>query len=248
MWYQRFPSSVHRKGRLVCFHHAGGNPHIFEPWTAWLGLSLDIISIELPGHGIRFEEELIPTAEEIACHLVPELLPFFDEPIFFLGHSMGAILAFETVRQLVQVEAKPDHLYLISAYPPHIRKKKISHKKDSSFLRDLQQLGGMHPELLKDVELMSFLLPILRNDFRLIEGYQQKTEKFDCPITVYGGVQDIILERDLARWQEMNPVHFSLQMFQGNHFFLHEDHQVFQTELHKSLYKQLHGKSRERFA
>jgi surfactin synthase thioesterase subunit len=245
MWYHLFPSSVSRQGRLVCFHHAGGSPHIYESWTTWLGIPLDIVSIELPGHGIRFEEELISKAEEIACHLVPELLPFFDEPIFFLGHSMGAVLAFETVRQLLLVGAKPDHLYLISAYPPHVRKKKISHKKESSFLTDLQQLGGMHPELLKDAELMSFLLPILRNDFRLIESYQQKTNIFDCPITVYGGIQDIILERDLARWKEMNPVHFSLQMFQGSHFFLHEDHRAFQTELHQSLSKQLHKKSRK---
>ncbi len=82
MWFQRFTPSL-SNGRLVCFHHAGGSPHVFRSWMDWLDPDIEIVAIELPGHGMRFAEPLITTAEEVAQALVPKLLPLFDKPVFF---------------------------------------------------------------------------------------------------------------------------------------------------------------------
>lgn len=247
MWLHRFPSTQKRKGRLVCFHHAGGNPQVFQPWSEWLGSEIEIVSIELPGHGMRYREELISTAEEIAVQVIPHIINFFDEPICFLGHSMGAFLAYETVRRLIELNAKPNHLYVISASPPHIKRKQISHKSDELFLQDVYQLGGVTEELFRDPDLKDYLLPILRNDFRLTELYDKK-ENLACPLTVYAGDKDVLSPKDLERWMDIKPETFTLKIFQGNHFFLHEEHSSFQRTLKKSLLQQMKQDSEGNFA
>lgn len=240
MWLHRFSATQKRVGRLVCFHHAGGNPQVFQPWVDWLGSKIEIISIELPGHGMRYREDLVPNAEEIAVQLIPHILNFFDEPICFLGHSMGAFLAFETVRQLIELDAKPNHLYVIGAYPPHIKRKQISHQSDEFFLQNVYQLGGIPEDVFQDPDLKAYLLPILRNDFRLTELYDKGAE-LACSLTVYAGDNDILSLKDLKRWKEVKPETFTLEIFQGNHFFLHEEHTYFQRTLKKSLLQQMNN-------
>ncbi|MCH5586566.1 alpha/beta fold hydrolase [Shimazuella sp. AN120528] len=211
---------------------------MFQAWSDWLGSSVEIIAVELPGHGTRYREKLIPTAEEIATQVIPHILPFFDEPVFFLGHSMGAILAFETVRQLIALNAKAHHLYVIGAYPPYVKKEIFTHQSDDSFVQQIYQLGGIPEGFFQDPDLKAYLLPILRNDFQLTERYNRKVE-LPCPLTVYAGDHDIPSIKDLMRWKEVQPKSFTLKIFQGNHFFLHQEHEDFHITLKKSLLQQL---------
>jgi surfactin synthase thioesterase subunit len=248
VWYHQFPAIQKRQGRVICFHHAGGNPHVFQPWSNWLGFTLEIIAVELPGHGSRYREKLIPYAEEVAAEIVPHILPFFDEPIFFLGHSMGATLALETVRQLNQFNAVPNHLYVVGAYPPHIKRQKIANQTDKSFLQAITKMEGMPKKFLEDPDLMTYLLPILRNDFRLTESYQQTIQSLGCGLTVYGGNKDIVPPSALVRWKELNPTKFSCHIFKGNHFFLHEHHDEFHSIFYRSIQEQIDKNNQTRYA
>jgi surfactin synthase thioesterase subunit len=211
---------------------------VFQPWSDWLGDEIEIISVELPGHGMRYREKLVPSAEEIAAQIIPHVLNFFDKPICFLGHSMGAYLALETVRQLKEVQANPNHLYVIGAYPPHIKRKQITHQSDEDFLQEVFQLGGVPEEVVRDTELQAYLLPILRNDFCLTERYEIKGD-IACPLTVYAGDKDIVSQRDIQRWMEIKSKGFSWETFKGDHFFLHKEHADFQITLKESLLQQL---------
>ncbi|WP_051272095.1 thioesterase II family protein [Shimazuella kribbensis] len=237
-----------RQGRLICFHHAGGNPHVFQSWSNWLGSTLELVSIALPGHGTRYREELIPHAEALATAVIPHILPFFDEPVFFLGHSMGASIALETVRQLVHLDARPNRLYIVGAFPPHVTRPRISNQSDKDFLQAIYKLGGMPKEFFDDPDLMSYLLPILRNDFLLTESYQQTIQSLDCPLTVYGGDKDIVPQSALIRWEEINPKQFCYHIFKGNHFFLHENHDAFRATFYRSIQEQIDSNNQTRYA
>ena len=92
--------------------------------------------------------------------------------------------------------------------------------------------------MLQNAELMQLLVPILRADFAVLETYVYTTEPpLNCPITAYGGLQDQEVSCDeLQAWQNQTNAAFSLQMFTGNHFFLHSA----QSLLLQSISQEIH--------
>ncbi|MFM6472366.1 MAG: thioesterase II family protein [Dolichospermum sp.] len=65
-------------------------------------------------------------------------------------------------------------------------------------------------------------MPIIRADFALIESYIYDPQPaLDCPIYTFGGLQDREVSYNaLAAWQEQTTADFSLQMMDGDHFFI----------------------------
>ena len=76
----------------------------------------------------------------------------------------------------------------------------------------------MHPELMR------LMLPLLRADFELVQTYTYADGvPLNCPVTAFGGAQDTEVSREeLAGWREHTTGDFSLRMFEGSHFFLHD--------------------------
>jgi medium-chain acyl-[acyl-carrier-protein] hydrolase len=70
---------------------------------------------------------------------------------------------------------------------------------------------------------MQLLLPILRADFAVLETYTYTNEPpLEFPITAFGGLQDKkVSAEDLVAWSEQTTTSLELQMFPGDHFFLH---------------------------
>lgn len=70
---------------------------------------------------------------------------------------------------------------------------------------------------------MQLLLPTIRADFTLIETYVHQPERLlDCPISVFGGIQDHIVDvQDLEPWQAQTSTSFTKHLLPGDHFFLH---------------------------
>lgn len=94
-----------------------------------------------------------------------------NEKYAIFGHSMGAYIAYELYYKLKnsQTEA-PEHLFLSGINPPMLRKSiKISHLDNDTFLEQVVELGGIPSDLLKHKDVLNFFLPILRNDFRIVE-------------------------------------------------------------------------------
>ncbi|NJM89699.1 MAG: hypothetical protein HC847_23665 [Hydrococcus sp. RU_2_2] len=69
----------------------------------------------------------------------------------------------------------------------------------------------------------------LRADFTLLETYAYKHEKpLDCPIFVFSGSEDsIVSHKDLVEWRTQTSEEFLLQLFPGDHFFLHDMRSLF---------------------
>ena len=92
------------------------------------------------------------------------------------------------------------------------------------FIEELRRLNGTPAEVLEHRELMALMLPLLRADFESIETYTYTdAEPLDCPITAFGGRRDVSVSPDeMEGWREQTAADFSLHMFEGDHFFLHE--------------------------
>ena len=68
---------------------------------------------------------------------------------------------------------------------------------------------------------MQMMLPILRADFLLCGSFSYgQRAPLPMPIHVFGGKQDSVRAEQLLDWQTDTSSKFSLDLFEGHHFFL----------------------------
>lgn len=223
-------SNVRRspKFRLFCFHHAGGNSQAFRTWHEELPTSVQVGAIELPGHGLRFSEPLMDRWQPVVAGIVEHLVPLLDVPYVFFGHSMGALLAFETARTIQKVGLPgPRTLFVSGRGAPHSPRKRppIHALPEAEFLQALREYQGCPPEVLASRELLDLFVPILRADFAIGETYEfSPGAMLDHPIHVLIGRNDEMVDTDgLARWNELTRTEAIHHSFPGGHFYLQEE-------------------------
>ena len=213
--------------RLFCFPYAGGNAAIFRKWQDAFPPStgVEICPVQLPGRGSRIHEppfsELSPLVEAAATALQPH----FDRPFAFFGHSMGAIIAFETARLLRRTHREePTRLIVSGRRAPHVPSDEppTYNLPDDEFVEELRRLNGTPRQVLEHPELMQLMLPLVRADFAVTQTYVHKEEPpLRCPFTVFGGIEDTDAGGEsLSRWCELTKGACSVKIFEGGHFFI----------------------------
>ncbi len=159
------------------------------------------------------------------------LLPYMDDkPFALFGHSLGAILCYELARLLWKKHAlSPACLFVAGSRAPHrqntslnVTRKRVCDLSDTALLEWMRQLNGTSQAILQDDELMKLLLPAVRADFTLAETYAYREDgMLDCPLSVFGGIQDNEIKRDdLYAWLELTRGWSAVRMLPGDHFFL----------------------------
>jgi medium-chain acyl-[acyl-carrier-protein] hydrolase len=159
-------------------------------------------------------------------------LPYLDKPFVFFGHSLGALLCFETARSLRRENrGQPAHLFVSATEAPHRRRKKesLSDLPKGALVKKLREFNGTPVEVLQNDELMDLMLPTIRADFELSESYEYHPESpLECPITIYGGINDYEVEAErLAAWREMTAGAYEIRMFPGDHFYVDGSRAIF---------------------
>jgi medium-chain acyl-[acyl-carrier-protein] hydrolase len=211
--------------RLFCFPYAGGAARIFRSWAEHLPFGVELCLVELPGRGARMWEPRLTSILSLTEALEAPLLRALDRPFAFFGHSMGAVIAFETARRLRRRHGlQPAHLFVSGSSAPHLpRIHPVTYDlpKDE-FLEHLVSLNGTPPEVHENAELMELLTPLLRADFQAVQTYAWHDEPpLSCPVHAFGGMEDENVSRErLAAWREQTTASFNLSMFPGDHFFL----------------------------
>jgi medium-chain acyl-[acyl-carrier-protein] hydrolase len=180
-----------------------------------------------PGRGTRFSEKLQDSFEYLVSDMVALLKKenFQASNFFFLGHSFGSLVLFETMRELRRLGLPlPDAIYLSGRKAPSIpyTGKYWSTESDLNFTELLISKGGIPQELYQNKEFLDFFLPIIRSDFKLLEGYQYvKQDPFDIPFHVINGTEDqSISEADTQDWQKETTIGCQFKKMKGSHFYL----------------------------
>jgi medium-chain acyl-[acyl-carrier-protein] hydrolase len=179
---------------------------------------------------------MLPLVQAIAL----SLRPYLNQPFAFFGHSMGGLVSFELARLLRQTYGcSPSHLFVSGRRAPQLPDSDapIHALPDAEFLEELRRLNGTPDAVLQNGELMQLLLPTLRADFAVLETYAYTpAPRLDCPITVFGGLQDQeVCCGGLEAWREQTHAAFSLHMLPGDHFFLHTAQSLLLQSLHQAL-------------
>jgi medium-chain acyl-[acyl-carrier-protein] hydrolase len=216
--------------RLFCFPYAGGGASIYRTWASEVPPEVDVYPIQLPGRENRLRERPHTQLAPLLDQLLPALLPYLNTPFAFFGHSMGVIICFELARALRRLHGlTPAWLFLSGHRAPGVpdRSPHIHDLPDGEFVQELRRFNGTPEAVLQNAELMQLMLPVLRSDFTLVETTNFGTdEPLTCPISAFGGLEDAEATReDMAPWRDHTRGSFTLRMFPGGHFFIHEARQ-----------------------
>lgn len=210
--------------RLFCVPYSGASASVYARWQRGLPQWLRVCPIELPGRGARFAEPLATDLSALARQLATEILPFTAEPYALFGHSLGALLAAEIAYALRQLGAPAPCVLIASGTegPSARDDSDLGLPLDDAQLIDrLKSLNGTAPQVLESPELLELILPVLRADFLLCGTYQPTDRApLSCPIKVFAGLQDDASFSALSAWQRETLTGFSLQWFDGGHFFI----------------------------
>ena len=211
--------------RLFCFPFGGGGASVFNGWAEAIGDDVEVLALQLPGRERRYSEAREIDIERLVCDIAAALAAYQDRPYAMFGYSLGALLAFEVCRELRRNGLLlPDSLLLAAMGaaqlpPPH---PPISSLPDSEFIEKVEFYFQPRNEAWQNPELREFLLPILKADIALYEGYRYRDEKpLSCPIEVFAGDSDRATSIESTRqWSQQTTASSTHHILPGGHFFI----------------------------
>ena len=228
LWVRRFTPGPPGAARLVCFPHAGGSASFYLPVSRALAPAADVIALQYPGRQERRKEKCLESIDEMADLIAEVLVPLADRPLVFFGHSMGALIAFETARRLGEQGIVPRHLFASGRRAPSRHRAESVHTlDDAGIIAEMVALSGTDRAVLGDPEILRMVLPAIRGDYHAVETYRYRDgAPLSCPITVLTGDADTRVTLDeAAAWKEHTSAGYDLRVLTGGHFFLahHQD-------------------------
>ena len=214
---------------LFCLPFAGANKYSYNRYKAIAPDRVNVIPLELPGRGGRHGEELLTDMASMTGDLLAQVIPHIGRPYVFWGHSMGAILGYLMIKELIfRKLPQPIHLFITACRAPGLKTDAVIYHQlpKAQFLEELKKLGGSPEEILQDEEVMNFYEPIIRADFKAVETFAYSpTQPFSIPITAMIGQSDKVKREDALAWRTETDKELVLKEFAGGHFFIfdHEE-------------------------
>ncbi|KOX09745.1 MULTISPECIES: thioesterase II family protein [unclassified Streptomyces] len=222
-WLRRFAKSEDSELQLVCFPHAGGAASAYLGLTRALAPDIDVVAVQYPGRQDR-RLEPVPSLVHLARAVAEELARAPRRPYAFFGHSMGAVVAYETARVLTEFGlATPLRLILSGRGAPGPEPRAGDRLEgDAALIAEIRRLGGTGSRVLDDPELLEMVLPTLRADYGALGRYRWLPgPPLDIPLTVMVGTADPVVPVEDARgWLAHSTRPGDLLTFDGGHFYL----------------------------
>lgn len=225
LWCRRYRPSRTATARLVCFPHAGGSATFYLPFASALSPDVDVVAIQYPGRQDRRAEQPLTDVDALADQIHDILLRQPPLPVTFFGHSLGALISFETIRRLEASGNPVAHLFVSSRGAPSTHRDESVHlRDDKGILSVVHYLNGTAANVLGNQELMHAALPSLRADYQAAETYRCAPEvTIGCPVTVLTGDADPQTTLSEARaWERHTTSTYTVRTFPGGHFFITE--------------------------
>lgn len=248
-WAVRWRQVLNPRMRLFCVPHSGAGAAVYRPWAPLLPDDVELISVRLPGRETRFREPAFSRLDDLVPDLADSLAPLFDLPYGWFGHSMGALVAFETCREIRRRGLpEPVRLAVSSRPAPHLAAHSVSalglpgqtsvgNATDAEFAALIAALNGNSGDGQAGVSALAPFIPTLRADLSVVETYQYRDEPpLDTPISVCGGEQDPVASLDeLHAWNVHSRVGCTVRTFPGGHFYLYQVKERFVAALVRDL-------------
>ncbi|WP_432404992.1 thioesterase II family protein [Wukongibacter sp. M2B1] len=217
------------KVKLFCLPYAGGSATVYCQWNKYIHNSIQICPVEMTARGRRFSEPFYKDMNAATDDLLSQIVDDLEGSQYaFFGHSLGSLVVYELVHALkASGYEEPQHIFFSGRYPPHIRDEENLHLlHDDEFMKEILKLGGFTQQDVENRELLNILLPILKEDCKLLStyNYKPKDSKFGCDITILNGLQDDGARKfNPEEWKDYTNKKCSFYKLEGGHFFIKEN-------------------------
>jgi len=217
-----------KKMNLLCFSFAGGNKYSYRIFNDKAAPFFNIITIEYPGRGSRIKEPLISDMSVLINDLYTQVKTAIGSDGYVIyGHSLGGLVAYLMTLKLIENNHRPpEHLFITGTTGPagSSRSEKMrSVLPHDEFIQEIKDLGGMPDEILASEDMLNYLEPILRNDFKVSETYvYQENPPLNIPLTVITGTDEDMELEEILLWQKESVLPADFRQMPGGHFFILE--------------------------
>ena len=226
-WLVALTSRPSATRRLVCFPHAGGGTIFFRSWARLVPPDVELLVVHYPGREDRVAEPMVGSVGEAARAAADALLaePACETVLF--GHSMGASMAYETLRLLEAKGHSGAGRLCVSArkaagFPERVD---AAPRSDANLLDLLRIHGGTPEELLENEGFRHMLLPTLRDDYLVVDSYRPDpaAQPLRAEVLAFVGDSDASVSVDeAATWAGVTSGEFRMRVLPGGHFYLAE--------------------------
>ncbi|MER5214836.1 alpha/beta fold hydrolase [Streptomyces sp. NPDC002838] len=217
--------------------YAGAGAAVFGTWADRLPPDVELIGVRLPGRENRLREPPFQDWRSLAGAFAHALEEQVRSPYLLFGHSMGAMLVYETVVR--GMKRRPERVLLSGCRAPAVPRAlpAIHDLPDEQFTRELGRLAGTPKEVLADPRLMALLEPMLRADIRLAETWTHQTPApVPVPVTTFWGRHDEVAPpKAVEAWRTLAPHGFRSRGVPGGHFFFQDRAPDFFRSLNREL-------------
>lgn len=218
------PASVENGCVFVLAPFAGGSAHSLAEWLPMVIRPGDsAYLLQYPGRGPRRDDPLADSLAELAAEAVTGLLGCTDGPFVLIGHSMGAILAYEIAARLEAEGQVPALLVASSSRPPGLvglDTAVLSRLTTSDWVAQMTADGFTGIDAMPP-DMMNAAVAVLRSDYLLTAGYMTTPDELlSCQVLALGGIADArVTAEHLNRWAEVTSGTTSVQRLPGGHFY-----------------------------
>ena len=191
---------------VLCFPFAGAGASVFRRCQEYPTGALRICPVQLPGREERFDEPPYTDVAHAAVDLLPQVLELVDGSprVALFGHSLGAVLGYETAHQLAQIDGLTVVQLFVSGSPgPWTRReRRATGLTDDQFLQRVREFAGYSHPAMEHPELRELLLPTLRADVAMHEDYLAPSDKrLAAPITsIRGAADELVTAEQSVEW------------------------------------------------
>jgi medium-chain acyl-[acyl-carrier-protein] hydrolase len=213
---------------LYCLPHAGGSASVYRSWAGQLG-TVAVAPIQLPGRETRMREtpytQMAPLLEELADAVLEQQQGRGGSYAVY-GHSLGALIGFELVREIRRREGTaPVHLIVSGSSAPDLLRDNdgqppVAEMSDEEVVGLLRRLGGTPEQILADRSVRRLILPPFRGDLTVRDTYgYQAQPQLDVPITAIAATADPRASvAQMRGWGRQTRRGFRMHLLPGGHF------------------------------
>eukprot|EP00879_Flechtneria_rotunda_P020453 GHRR01021519.1.p1 GENE.GHRR01021519.1~~GHRR01021519.1.p1 ORF type:complete len:254 (+),score=65.02 GHRR01021519.1:166-927(+) len=124
---------------LFCLPQAGMGAWVYQAWSESLAPEVQVLPIELPGHGSKMKQSRTTNLCQLSCQVVDAIVSSIrtGQQYALFGHSMGAWIAWEMLQEITRRGLPlPARLYVSGNRAAHLHG--AEHDLDATRLHKLQ--------------------------------------------------------------------------------------------------------------
>ena len=238
VWVRKVNNPLKVHAQIVCFPPNGGGATSFRNWSTNMAKQgWEMFVVQPPGWEERFTEAPVDDLQEIVQAVSSELAKLLTPTRFvFYGHSLGALLAFESAHYL---QAKhtlcPRHLYVAAWSAPTIPYKHPHNVPLDVFEPStpthvltsyVQHFTYLDPLLAANPAILKRLKPCLAAGVNMCKAYTYKhAHELPCHITTLSGSKDDFAPTsNMPGWAKLldKKYKYGTEVYRGAHMFLQD--------------------------